>query len=537
MKDKLAYFFLGISILVLIGVIGWLIYPSPYRVCHFIITGMGRARINPYVAKFKPYKGKTMGGFATMNTVIKEQVASYTAKEEPYWFVSLGAELSGSAEAYLTKGEAVAKALKALNLEAMLVGNIDFSFGKERLAEIAKNNELTAAFNFLASNVVDEKTNKTPDYFSDELLLNFYKTKKDFLSGDIVSQVDLTVGLVGLTPVDTPNLATKDSVSGLKFLQPSEILKKRVDSLREKGADLVALLTQYNKEYITAEEWLTIASAAPDICFMLDSEIDAPIPFAKDGVIIYTISSYNQTKEIDFLNLEITKEKPVKIVGISSKRIAVNQAEYDEDKEVATIIDKATSDIRAYRDTVIGRFARDYTKSYYKECPFGDFITDIILKETGADIAMINSGSIQGNVNEGQFTNGDLFSILPFGNKIVTMNLKGSDILELLKISASRQRGILQVAGMEYSYSFKNKKVYQLNYAKINHEDIVPDKSYKVATNNFLAEGGDNYIPFIRGENMMISRSQRDVIREAIASQSLSAPIELKTDGRILVEE
>ncbi len=537
MKDKLAYVFLGISILVLISVIVWLIYPSPYRVCHFIITGMGRARLYPYVAKFKPYKGKTMGGFATMNTAIKEQVASYSAKHEPYWFISLGAELSGSAEAFLTKGEAVNTALKEMGLNAMLVGNIDFSFGKERLAEMANNNKLSSSFKFLASNVVDEKTNKTPDYFSDELLLDYLNNKQDYFSGNIISYKDLSLGLVGLTPVDTPNLATKESVSGLKFLQPSEILKKRVDSLREKGADIVALLTQYNKEYITAEEWQTIASAAPDICFMLDSEIDAPIPFAKDGVIIYTISSYNQTKEIDFLNLEITKAKPVKIVGISSKRIAVNQAEYDADLKVADVIDKATSDIRAFRDTVIGKFANDYTKSYYKECPFGDYITDIILKETGADVAFINSGSIQGNVNEGEFTNGDLFSILPFGNKIVTMNLKGSDIIELLEISASRQRGILQVAGLEYSYKFKSKKDYQLNYAKINQNDIVPDKLYKVATNNFLSEGGDNYIPFIRGENKIIGRSQRDVIREAIASQSISAPIELKTDGRIIVEE
>ena len=40
------------------------------------------------------------------------------------------------------------------------IGNIDFTFGKERLAEIAKNNELSASFKLLASNVVDEKNNK-----------------------------------------------------------------------------------------------------------------------------------------------------------------------------------------------------------------------------------------------------------------------------------------------------------------------------------------------------------------------------------------
>ena len=519
MKDKISQFFLIISICVLIGVIVWLVYPSPYRVCHFVLTGMGRARLYPYVAKFKPYKGKTMGGSALMGAVVNEQLASYTAKQEPYCFVSLGAELSGTAEGFLTKGEAVAKAFDAMKLDAMLVGNIDFSFGKERLSQIAKTNH----FKLLSSNVVEENNNKTPDYFSDELIIE--------------SPYDLKIGLIGITPIETPNLATKESVEGLLFQKPSDVLKKKVDSIRAKGADIVALLTQYNKEYITADEWLAIASASPDICFMLDSDIEAPIPFAKDGVIVYTISSYNQTKEIDFLSLEITKKRPVEIVGLSSKRIAANMAEYDEDAGIASVVDKATADIRAFRDTVIGKFARDYAKSYYNECPIGDLVTDLMVKETGADVAFQNSGSIHNNINEGKFTNGDLYTVMPFSNSIVVMDLKGSDILELLNISSSRQRGILQVSGIEYSYSYHNRKDYKLISAKIKGEDIVPDKIYKVATNNFLKDGGDNYIPFTRGENISIGRSQREVVREYIASQSSLAPVELKVDGRIMVED
>jgi 2',3'-cyclic-nucleotide 2'-phosphodiesterase (5'-nucleotidase family) len=296
-------------------------------------------------------------------------------------------------------------------------------------------------------------------------------------------------------------------------------------------------LTQYNKENITPNEWLAIASSSPDICFMLDSDIDAPIPFVKNGIIVYTVSSYNQTKEIDFLNLEITKKRPVKIVGLSSKRIATNIAEYNEDQDVLAVIDKETANIRSFRDTVIGKFAKDYIKSFYNECPFGDFMTDIMRKESGADIAMQNSGGIHENISGGEFTNGNLYSILPFDNKIVTMNLKGEDILELLNISSSRQRGILQVSGIQYSYVYKNKKDYHLKYAKINGVDIEKDKTYKVVTNNFLASGGDNYIPFTRGIDIVLGKSLRDVIRENIASQSQIAPIELKTDGRIIVEE
>lgn len=519
MKAKLSQIFLVFSIVILIMTIVWLVYPSPYRVCHLVLTGMGRAKIYPAVAKFKPYKGKTMGGMALMNAVVKEQIASFTEKQEPYCYLSLGAELSGTADAFLTKGEAIVNCFNAMKLNAMLVGNIDFTFGKERLAELAK----LAKFNFIASNVFNDGTKNTPDYLKSELIIE--------------TPYDLKIGVLGITPPDTPNLTSKEAVDGLDFARPEDVLKSRIESLRASGAEIVVLMTQYNKEYISAEEWLVIAKAGPDICLMLDSDMEAPVPFSKDGIILYTVSSYNQTKEIDILDLEITRKKPVEIVGLASHRIATNIAEYDEDPEMLAVVEKSTEKIRARRDTFIGNFAADYSKSYYTECPFGDLLTDVMRLETGAQIALQNSGSIQGNVSEGRFTIGDLYSILPFDNKIVTMKLKGSDILELLTISASRQRGILQTSGLEYHYVYRSKNDYHLESVTVGGEAIATDAVYLVATNNFLADGGDNYIPFTRGEDVVMGRSQREILREYIASQSSIAPIVLKLDGRIKVEE
>ncbi len=519
MKTQGSQIFLWFAVLVLLATVGWLVWPSPYQVCHIVLTGMGRARIYPTVAKFKPYKGKTMGGSALMAAVVKEQTASFTAKAEPYCFISLGAELSGTAEGFLTKGEAIVKAFNSMKLDAMLVGNIDFSFGKERLKELAQ----IANFKFVASNVKNTQGGHTPDFFKDSQIINISDNIK--------------IGLLGLTPPDTPNLAAKEAVEDLDFLAPEAVLREKVEALRQDGADIVALMTQYNKEYITAEQWLTIASAAPDICFMLDTDMETPVPFAKDGVIIYSISSYNQTKEIDILDLEIIRKKPIEIVGLASHRLGVNMAEYDEDPETNKVVEDATAGIRAMRDTYIGTFASDYAKSYYGECPFGDFLTDSMRFDTGAQIAMQNSGSIQGNVSEGRFTMGDLYSIMPFDNKIVTMKLKGADILELLNISASRQRGILQVSGMEYAYYYRSRNDYGLKYARINGEEIASETLYLVAANNFLVDGGDNYLPFQRGQEVVVGRSQREVVREQIAALSASAPVILKTDGRIVVEE
>lgn len=519
MNAKLSQIFLIFTIFVFISTVVWLFWPSPYRICHIAITGLGRGNVYPKIAKFKPYKGKNMGGLAAMATVLKEEVASFSANGEPCCFLSLGAELSGTAESYMTKGAAVTKAFDAMGLDAMLVGNIDFSYGWKRLTELAKENK----FKFLTSNVLDSKTNKLPECFSDELILELDQ--------------NLKIGLIGLSPVDTPNLTAKDDVAGLSFLEPASLLNKKVENLKNNGADVVVLLTQYNKEYISPEEWKVIASASPDICLMLDSDIETPIPFVKDGVIIYSVSNYNQTKELDFLNLEITKKRPIEIVGISAKRIGINLAEYDGDFEISKIVDESTASFRAKRDTAIGTFATDITKSYFAECPIGDMITDAMIAKTGAEIAFQNSGGIHNDIQEGCFTFGDLYSVMPFDNSVVTMELKGADILELLSRSASRKRGILQVSGLKYSYSYHSRNDYKLVDAFIKEEKINPDKYYKIVTNNFLAGGGDNYSAFTRGKNMEKLGSQRELVKNYIASISASGPIKIKIDGRIRVEE
>ena len=519
MNAKLSRIFLGFSILILISTIAWLLWPSPYRVCHIIVTGMGRGNLYPKIAKFKPYKGKEMGGASLNATVIKEETESFVLKNEPYCFLSLGAELSGTVEAYMTKGMAVTKAFDAMNLDAMLVGNIDFAFSKERLAELSKQSKLK----FVTSNVWDSTTNKAPDYLQEELILNLDQ--------------NLCIGILGLSPVDTPSLTAKEDISGLTFVEPSLVLKKRVDSVRNRGADIVVLLTQYNKENLDSTNWKTIASASPDICLMLDTEIEAPIPFVKDGVIVYSISSYNQTKELDFLNLEITKSKPIEIVGVSSKRIGTNSSEYEEDSEMNHIVNEATKDFRAQRDTVIGTFSCDVSKSYYAECSIANMVTDSMLAETGAEIAFQNSGSIHNDISEGGFTIGNLYSVMPFDNRVVTMDLKGIHILELLKISASRRRGVLQVAGLKYSYSYKNKNDYSLIDVLINGKPVESDKFYKVVTNSFLADGGDDYLPFTKGINMVKLGSQRDLFRNYITLQSQNGSIKPLRYGRIKVED
>jgi 2',3'-cyclic-nucleotide 2'-phosphodiesterase (5'-nucleotidase family) len=475
---------------------------------------MGRGRIHPHKAKFKPYQGRKMGGAAGMATVIKEAVASFSG--EPFNIFSLGTEISGTADAYFTRGSSVISVMNALGVEAMLPGNIEFSYGWHRLAELAQE----AEFAFVSSNISEAGSGRTPAFLSPELLLN--------------PGLGLKIAVVGITSPATPNLTARANVAGLEFSEPDESMRLRIEALRKSGADLVVMLTQYSRDRISRAEWQAIASAGPDICVMLDYEIEAPTPFKKDGVVVATVSGYNQTKEIDILDLELTPP-PVAIVRISGRRIPVDHAEITPDPEVLAIAEQATRQTRAQRDSYIGSFADDYARSYNFECPVGNMITDAMRAETGCEIAIQNSGGIQSNIQAGDFTLGDLFSVMPFDNQMVQMELTGRDLLELLKISATRQRGVLQVSGMKYAFSAG--EAAEVKKVTVGEADLRPDKVYSVSTNNFLADGGDNFTVFQRGSNIRFGRQQRDVVKDYIAFLSASGSVRLQVEGRIVVEE
>jgi 2',3'-cyclic-nucleotide 2'-phosphodiesterase (5'-nucleotidase family) len=516
MSSLASRLFLLTAVLIALSVAFWVIQPNESRQYHLVLTGVSKGRTRPFKAKFKPYKGKTMGGTAGIAAVVKEAVASFSG--DPYNFVSIGSEISGTADAYFTRGSAIIAALNGLGIEAMLVGNIEFSFGHERLRKLADK----ARFAFLSSNVTESGTGQTPDYIAPELIL--------------YPGAGLKVGLIGLTPPATPDLTFRGNVAGLDFALSEIELKNRIAALRMAGCNVVVLLTLYDRDRISSAEWNAIAESAPDVCVMLDYEIEEPPVTMRDGVIIKTLSGYNKSKEVDILDLQLSGS-PLKIVSFAGRRIPVNHAVIEADKEVERLVKNATRQIRQIRKERIADFADDYQRKYQQECPIGNMVADAMLLESKAQVSIQNSGGIQSDISSGEFSMGDLFGVLPFDNQLVVLELEGSDLLELFSRSASLQRGILQVAGA--SYSFTNRKVddYELTGAWVNNKKLIATQTYKVVTNSFLADGGDNFIAFRNGKNLHFGRQQRDVVIDYLKRLDRDGPIVLKTEGRVLVEE
>ena len=155
------------------------------------------------------------------------------------------------------------------------------------------------------------------------------------------------------------------------------------------------------------------------------------------------------------------------------------------------------------------------------ETNFGNLITDIMRGASGADAAIINGGSIRTSIKKGPILVGDIYGALPFENYVVVIKLTGLQILDALEQGVSgveeAKGGFPQVSGIEFTYDRSNPKGTRIKEVFINGIPLATNKEYIVATNDFLAAGGDGYRVF---RDAVKSSKDYEVIGEAMKGRS-----------------
>src|SRR5690606_30438741 len=142
------------------------------------------------------------------------------------------------------------------------------------------------------------------------------------------------------------------------------------------------------------------------------------------------------------------------------------------------------------------------------ETNLGNLITDAMLHVTGADVALTNGGGIRASIEAGQITKGDVITVLPFGNYIVTKEVSGTDLKAALENGSSAypdsKGAFSHVAGMTYSIDPSKPAGERVHSIMVKGQPLNMNQMYMLATNDFIAAGGDEYSMFeddaIQGE-------------------------------------
>ena len=161
---------------------------------------------------------------------------------------------------------------------------------------------------------------------------------------------------------------------------------------------------------------------------------------------------------------------------------------------------------------VVATAAADITRAQNAagESPLGNLIADGQKWKMGTQIAFMNPGGIRAELLAGEVTWGELFAIQPFSNYMVTMTMTGAQIEQALEqqwVGQGSNIKMLQIAGLTYSWSAAAPVGDKVNPADIllNGVPLDPAAEYTVAANNFLADGGDNFVVFRDATNKLLT--------------------------------
>lgn len=163
----------------------------------------------------------------------------------------------------------------------------------------------------------------------------------------------------------------------------------------------------------------------------------------------------------------------------------------------------------------------------------------MIREAVGSDIAVTNGGGIRASINPGDITVADIYNVLPFDNSLVVVEMLGMDIIEALEHSVrlvpEQNGGFLQVSGLTFEVDPKAQPGGRVINVRVNGERISPSKTYTVATNDFLAAGGDGYETFMNAKLVADTGIMlRDVMVDYVLQQgTLQEP----EGGRIIILE
>ena len=477
-------------------------------------------------------------GYPIYKTIIDE----YKAAGNTLVF-DAGDAVHGTNFATLSEGESMIKLMNELGIQAMTPGNHEFNYGFDRLKEL----ESQANFQFLASNVANEAG------------------ENPFKSGTTFDAEGYTIGVFGLATPETKYKSNPLNTVGIEFTDVVAAAQKEVESLKAKGADVIVLLSHLGMDESSEINTFTVLDAVDGINLVIDGHSHHTLPEGRQYKDTLIASTGSYLSNIGLSTISINKETGA--VSLKARLISYEEAQgYTPNSDIQDKIDEYNMANEVVLGQVIGNTLTELDgvrgNVRTKETNLADLITDSMLKETGADVVITNGGGIRASIDAGEITMGEALTVLPFGNLVTVIEVTGQDIADAIKFGAqyypNANGGFPQIAGATYKIITELKPVLDANglptvdengepvmsYQFSAIEDITVGgapidltKTYKLATNDFMAVGGDGYTMFEGKTQLSLHGMMVDILANYITELSVDGPFEYTTDGRITVVE
>lgn len=433
-----------------------------------------------------------IGGAAARATFIRRWYEAAGGPENVL-LVDAGDIFQGTPEGGEGGGRLVIESMNRLGYDAAAAGNHEFDLGIGNLEALAG----AARFPLLAANLRDRRSGRAPAYVA--------PTWTTEVRG-------VRIAVVGATTEDLPKVTDPDATRTLLVLPVSTAVREAVRRAEAGGADLVIAVT-----HIGAEADSALARAVPGLDLIVgghshtlfravnrDEVTGVPVVQAGWGGTHVGEATFRYDSAAD------------RIVDLRWRAVPIVHEAFPPDADEESALAEALVGVDRRMDEVVGmatgRFWRAPRGETPPASPMGIWMAEVYRRTAGAEIGFMNTGGVRDELEAGPVRLRDLYGVAPFGNTIVSLELTGAEIAAILEASLAAHLGgdaatppavtPLEVAGATVWYDAAlppGRRVVQI--VLDDGEVIDPRTSYRVATNSFLAGGGDGYPHFLAGRD------------------------------------
>ncbi len=460
--------------------------------------------------------GRPAGGAATL--------AAYLAQEEAEnprtLILDSGDFMQGPAISSYFEGASTMEVYNAIGVDATAVGNHEYDWGQDAFAERVDE----AEFPFLAVNVIDDATGEAPAGVQPYVIEKMQGVK---------------VGIIGVANPDTKSVTLPEATEGLSFLDlaaSAGAVNDAVAELKAQGVETIVVSAHQGLETETT-------GALADLVADFDTDIDLvlgghiPLEFATEINGIPVVQPFGNTR--GYADVTLTVDRATKdVTAVRTELDATWVDEIQPDATVQSIVDRYQALLGEELGNTVGEATTSILRGATRgvESEMGNFVTDAMRGYfPSVDFAVTNAGGLRANIDAGPITLEEVYAVLPFNNTLVTMGLTGEQVRQVLEEGAASRFGTVQVSGLSWAYDAD--APFGARVTSVTLPDgsaLDPTATYRVATNNFMSGGGDQFTTLTQGTGTV--DTQINLVDTVVRYLEKFSPADPQVEGRLTVQ-
>lgn len=451
-----------------------------------------------------------IGGFVALSAHLEALRAE--RGEDAVLYLDGGDLLSGTPlmelEAHGALGGSMVDLLGLVGCDAWVLGNHEFDRGFDNLQGLVSASEPAV----LSANV-DGAGTATPALAGQQ-------------DAVILEANGLRVGVFGLTTPGLHRLASPETMARVELAELEPTARAQVADL-DPRTDLVVALT-----HIGLESDRRLAEEVPGIDLIVGGHSHTAMAAPEQVGSTWIVQAGSYTRSLGVLEV-VVADDAIAELSWELRDLLPEPLPAAPDRAVV----RAVADLeRALADRFgqpVGEAAEPLTRAHDAESGLGRLAADLVREAAGTDIGLYNTGGLRADLVAGPLTRGDLYTVFPFGNQLVSFELSGAELLGAMlrttHAAAGARAPMLMWSGASWTWR-ERLGAPEILEVRVGGEPLDLDRTYRIATNSYVAQQWEHHLG-VEGRDL---RDHGMTVLDAAVAYAARGPLRAPTDARVV---